>query len=184
MKDGERGAEGHSTEVTLWGGGGAQTQALQPLPATSQSAPRGPFAADTQEGLLCDWRNNCCSSSGGMKSQNRLILVPRLARDTSRRSRSQQDHRTSAARLRHWKIGLTETALSPTCTGNHDAPELGQDYTCTEKETPSSREPPSSPGRTAAAPQSSSGSPQAHRIQTTSPAAAHAHRKTTRGTSS
>lgn len=151
--------------MTLRGVGGSSNPGLQPLPATSHSAPRGPFPADTQEGLLCCWRNNCCSSSGGRKSpHNRLILVLQLDRDTSRRSRSQQHHRTSAARLRHWKIGLTGNCSLPDVHGQSRRPRAGPRlYLHRERNAFFLRAPPSSQERTGSAPQPSSGGPQAHR---------------------
>lgn len=55
--------------MTLQGGGGGRGSNPGPA-ATACHLPvctTGPFPADTQEGLLCCWRNNCCSFSGGMK---------------------------------------------------------------------------------------------------------------------
>lgn len=163
-----------------------QTQALQPLPTTSRSAPRGPFPADTQEGLLCCWRNNCCSSSGGRKSpHNRLILVLRLDRDTSRRSRSQQHHRTSAARLRHWKIGLTGNCSLPDVHGQSRRPRAGPRLDLHRERNAFFLRAPQQPRKNGGQHHSLRlAAPKHTGIQTTSPAAANAHGKTTRGTSS
>lgn len=64
LMDGDAGTGPQPAEVTLPAVGGA----FQPGPSgTDCHLFLGPFPAVTQAALLCNWRNACCSSWGGMK---------------------------------------------------------------------------------------------------------------------
>lgn len=176
--DREAGTGAQPAEVTPPAIGGA----FQPGPSGRLPPLPGPFPADTQAGPLCDWRNACCSSRGG-------VTLPELAHMVQRPTGwpwalgrlSQDSHRKSAARLRHQKMGLAGNCSLPNVHWQPQCPKAEQRLGLRwEKNAFFARASQQPKGRRTEL-SLRFAAPKQVPIQTTTPVAANAHRQTTRG---